>query len=56
VDNAQIITELEERLQEIERQLEAASEIQDVATIVRLGKEHDETRIQIEQKWVEWTS
>jgi ATP-binding cassette subfamily F protein 3 len=53
VDNAQIITELEERLQEIERQLEAASEIQDVATIAHLGKEHDETRIQIEQKWVE---
>jgi ATP-binding cassette subfamily F protein 3 len=55
VDNAQIITELEERLQEIERQLEAASEIQDVATIVRLGEEHEETRIQIEKKWVEWT-
>jgi ATP-binding cassette subfamily F protein 3 len=54
VDNAQIITELEERLQEIERQLEAASEIQDVPTIARLGEEHEETRSQIEKKWVEW--
>ena len=55
VDYAQIITELEDRLQEIERQLEAASEAQDVATIARLGEEHEQTRVQLDEKWSEWT-
>jgi ATP-binding cassette subfamily F protein 3 len=56
IDYAQIITELEDRLQEIERQLEAASEAQDVATIARLGEEHEQTRVQLEEKWSEWTT
>ena len=55
VDYAQIITELEGRLQEIERQLEAASEAQDVADITRLGEEHEQTRSQIDANWLEWT-
>jgi ATP-binding cassette, subfamily F, member 3 len=56
IDYAQIITELEDRLQEIERQLAAASEAQDVATIARLGEEHEHTRVQLEEKWSEWTT
>jgi ATP-binding cassette subfamily F protein 3 len=55
VDYAQIISELEDRLQEIERQLEAASEAQDIATIARLGEDHQQTWIQLDEKWSEWT-
>ena len=49
-----VIDELEVRLAEIERRLEAASARQDVAVIARLGEEYEQTRSQLEQKLEEW--
>lgn len=53
-DLSQIIADLEEKLQELERQLEAASESQDVAAVANLGEEHNATRLELDQKWLEW--
>ena len=48
------ILELEDRLQEIERQVELASEAQDLDAIARLGVEHTQIQSQLEQRWAEW--
>jgi len=48
------ILELESRLQEIEQQLELASEAQDLEAIARLGAEHTQIQSQLEQRWAEW--
>ncbi len=48
------ILELEDRLQEIEQQVELASEAQDLAAIARLGAEHTQIQSQLEQRWAEW--
>ncbi len=48
------ILNLENRLQEIEEQVELASESQDLATIARLGAEHTQIQSQLEQRWTEW--
>ncbi|MDA0735039.1 MAG: ABC-F family ATP-binding cassette domain-containing protein [Chloroflexi bacterium] len=53
-DLSQVIAGLEEKLRELERQLEIASEIQDVPAIASLGEEHNATRLELEQKWLEW--
>jgi ATP-binding cassette subfamily F protein 3 len=54
LDLSQVIAGLEERLRDLERQLETASESQNVNAIGRLGEEHDATRLELEQKWLEW--
>ena len=48
------ILNLENRLQEIEEQVELASESQDLAAIARLGAEHTQIQSQLEQRWTEW--
>ena len=53
-DSSTVITTLEARLQEIERQLEAATESQDLMEITRLGEEHAATQTELAEKWLEW--
>ena len=48
------ILELENRLQEIEQQLQGASEAGDLEAITRLGEEHTQIQSQLEQRWAEW--
>ena len=48
------ILELENRLQEIEHQLDLASEAQDLEAITLLGAQHTQIQYQMEQKWAEW--
>ncbi len=55
VDLSQVIDELETKLAKIESDLEEASAGQDMPAIVRLGEEHESVRIELEQKWLEWT-
>jgi ATP-binding cassette subfamily F protein 3 len=55
LDLSQVIAGLEENLRELERQLEVASENQDVSAIAQLGEEHNSTRLELEQKWLDWT-
>jgi ATP-binding cassette subfamily F protein 3 len=47
------ILELENRLEEIEQQLELASAAQDLEAIARLGAEHTKIQSQLEQRWAE---
>ena len=54
-DPEQVVQELESRLAEIERGLEAASERRDVAEVARLGKEHDEVRARLVCAWERWS-
>ncbi|MBI4201882.1 MAG: ATP-binding cassette domain-containing protein [Chloroflexi bacterium] len=51
----QVIAELEERLQEVERQLQLASERQDIAAVTRLGQEHSHMQALLDEKWAQWT-
>ena len=53
-DPEQEISELESRLAEIERDLEAATARRDVATIAQLGQEYDETQSRLERAWSRW--
>ena len=53
-DPEQAIAKLEEKLQEIERQLQLASEQRDVAAVTRLGQEHNQMQALLEQRWAEW--
>jgi ATP-binding cassette subfamily F protein 3 len=48
------ITDLETRLEAIERELEEASERQDVVEIARLGREHGDTQGNLERRLAEW--
>ena len=48
------ILELESRLQEVEQQVELASEAQDLEAIARLGVEHVHIQSQLEQRWADW--
>ena len=48
------ILELENRLREIEQQVELASEAQDLEAIALLGTEHTQVQSQLEQRWAEW--
>ncbi|MFQ6030606.1 MAG: hypothetical protein ACE5Q6_24305, partial [Dehalococcoidia bacterium] len=50
-----LITELEQHLEEIEQQLQAASEIQDLSEIARLGEEHIQVAGELEARWAEWS-
>ena len=48
------ILELENRLHEVEQQVELASEAQDLEAIARLGVEHTQIQSQLAKRWVEW--
>ena len=49
-----IIDDLENRINEIQLQLEEASERRDLEMIARLGQEYDRTRAQLDEKLAEW--
>jgi ATP-binding cassette subfamily F protein 3 len=49
-----IIDGLENRLNEIQLQLEEASEKRDLEMIARIGLEHDRTKTQLDEKLAEW--
>ena len=50
-----IIDGLENRLIEIQLQLEEASERRDLEMIARIGQEYDRTKAQLDEKLAEWT-
>ena len=50
----QAIAQLESRMAELEGQLEAASQAQDLVAVARLGQEYDETHAELEKKLEEW--
>ena len=53
---ARRISALEKRLQELESSLAAAAQAQDVASIAKLGGEHQAVQGQLDQAWTEWAS
>ncbi len=52
----QVIPALEEVLRDLERQLEEASQRQDIAQIARLGEEYARTQARLQKAWEEWAS
>ena len=54
VDQEAVIHRLEAEVSKIERQLEQASERQDVEAIARLGKRHARAQKSVEDAWAEW--
>ena len=50
----QAIAKLESRMAELEGQLQAASQEQDLVAVARLGQEYDDTQAELEQKLEEW--
>lgn len=52
----QVIPALEEALRDLERQLEEASQRQDIAEITRLGEEHARTQARLQKAWEEWAN
>ena len=53
-DHEQAIADLESHLARIERELQAASERQDVREIARLGEEYDRIKVELERVWEDW--
>ena len=53
-DHEQTIADLESRLAWVERELQSASERQDVEEVTRLGEEYDRTRAQLNRAWDDW--
>ncbi|MBI4338701.1 MAG: ABC-F family ATP-binding cassette domain-containing protein [Chloroflexi bacterium] len=54
-DNPELaIAELEEKLQEIEGQLQKAAELQDFVAVTRLGREHAVTLALLDKAWANW--
>ena len=56
IDYEQLIVDLEDRLKEIEAQLQGATVNQDFAEMTRLGEEHNQTQEKLEQTLEEWDS
>jgi ABC-type phosphate transport system auxiliary subunit len=54
VDHQAQIEEVEARIADLERQLEAASTRQDIPEIARLAKEHQAVRERLERAWRDW--
>ena len=54
VDHQALIEEVEARVADLERQLEAASTRQDVPEITRLAREHQTARERLERAWRDW--
>ncbi len=48
------IAELEVKLQELGRELQLASEQQDIAAVTRLGEEYSQTQALLDQQWADW--
>ena len=55
-DHEAVIHGLESRLKEIEQELSAASDRQDVDEIASLGEEYDKTHAQLEEAWTKWNA
>lgn len=53
-DYEKFISELEEKLKQIEKRLETASGKQDFIAVGRLGEEYNATQAQLEKAWSEW--
>ena len=54
-DNSSVeVEQLEVRLSEIEQQLQQASEQQDIDSVTRLGKDHNETQRLLDLTWQKW--
>ena len=54
IDHEVLIHKLEAEVEKIERQLEQASERQDLEAISRLGKRHARAQKAVEDAWAEW--
>ena len=54
IDHEALIHGLEAEVEKIERQLEQASERQDLEAIARLGKRHARAQKAVEDAWAEW--
>ena len=54
IDHEALIHKLEAEVAKIERQLERASEQQDLEAIARLGKRHARAQKAVEDAWAEW--
>ena len=54
IDHEALIHKLEAEVSKIERQLEQASERQDLEAIARLGKRHARAQKAVEDAWAEW--
>ncbi len=54
VDYEALIEELENRVIEIERQLQRASAVQDLEEIRRLGQDHTQAQKAVEEAWERW--
>lgn len=50
----QVIVDLEDRLKNIETQLQEATVSQDFKEMTRLGEEHTQTQSELEQRLEEW--
>ena len=55
MDHQALIEEVEARVADLERQLEAASNRQDVPEITRLAREHQAARERVDRAWREWS-
>ncbi|MEC9287168.1 MAG: ABC transporter C-terminal domain-containing protein, partial [Chloroflexota bacterium] len=56
IDFEQAIVDLEDRLKEIETQLQQATMNQDFDEMTRLGEEHVQTQAELERSLEEWDS
>ena len=56
LDMEKVIVDLEDRLKEIEAQLQEATGSQDFEEMTRLGKEHIQTQSELERRLEEWES
>ena len=56
IDMEKVIVDLEDRLKEIESQLQQATMNQDFKEMTRLGDEHVRTQSELEQRLEEWKS
>ena len=54
IDMEQVIVDLEDRLKNIETQLQEATVSQDFKEMTRLGEEHTQTQSELEQRLEEW--
>ena len=54
IDMEQVIVDLEDRLKNIETQLQEATVSQDFEEMTRLGEEHTQTQSELEQRLEEW--
>jgi len=56
VDYEALISELEERLQLLDKRLQMASSRQKVEDVARFGAQYNETQVQLDKAWADWES